>query len=57
MVERGTLPSQKVVSGTLATIASVVADAGDRAPALVVVGAVAGLREGLRGSSRGRWPG
>ena len=48
VVERGTLPSQRVVSGTLATIASVVADAGVRAPALVVVGAVAGLREGLR---------
>ena len=48
VVERGTLPSQGVVSGTLATIASVVADAGVRAPALVIVGAVAGLREGLR---------
>ena len=48
VVERGTLPSQRVVSGTLATIASVVADAGVRAPALVIVGAVAGLREGLR---------
>lgn len=48
VVERGTLPSQRVVSGTLATIASVVADAGVRAPALVVVGAVVGLREGLR---------
>ena len=47
VVERGTLPSQRVVSGTLATIASVVAQEGVRAPALVIVGAVAGLREGL----------
>ena len=58
VVERGTLPSQRVVIGTLATIASVAADAGVRAPALVIVGAVAGLRErSARGSSRGRWPG
>jgi uroporphyrinogen III methyltransferase / synthase len=44
VVERGTLPEQRVVSGTLATIASVAADAAIRAPALVVVGAVADLR-------------
>jgi uroporphyrinogen III methyltransferase/synthase len=47
VVERGTLPEQRVVSGTLATIASAAADAAIRAPALVVVGAVAGLRERL----------
>jgi len=48
VVERGTLPEQRVVTGTLATIASVAADAGVRAPALVVVGAVAGLRDRLQ---------
>jgi uroporphyrinogen III methyltransferase / synthase len=48
VVERGTLPSQRVVSGTLATIAAVAADADVRAPALVVVGPVAGLRERLQ---------
>jgi uroporphyrinogen III methyltransferase / synthase len=47
VIERGTLPEQRVVTGTLATIASVAADAGIRAPALVVVGAVADLRERL----------
>jgi uroporphyrinogen III methyltransferase / synthase len=47
VVERGTLPEQRVVTGTLATIASAAGEAGVRAPALVVVGAVAGLREGL----------
>ena len=47
MVERGTLPEQRVVTGTLATIAAVAAEAGIRAPALIVVGAVAGLRERL----------
>ena len=47
MVERGTLPEQRVVVGTLATIATVAIDSGVRAPALVVVGTVAGLRERL----------
>ncbi len=47
VVERGTLPEQRVVAGTLATIASVAASARVRAPAVVVVGAVAGLREAL----------
>ncbi len=47
VVERGTLPDQRVVTGTLQTIAGVAAEAGIRAPALIVVGAVAGLRERL----------
>ena len=47
VVERGTLPDQRVVTGTLGTIASVAADAGIRAPALVVVGSVVDLRERL----------
>ncbi len=47
VVERGTLPDQRVVPGTLQTIAAVAAEAGIRAPALIVVGAVAGLRERL----------
>jgi len=47
IVERGTLPDQRVVTGTLATIAAVAVDAGVRAPALVVFGEVAGLRERL----------
>jgi uroporphyrinogen III methyltransferase / synthase len=43
VVERGTLPGQRVLAGTLATIA----DAGARAPAIAVFCDVAALREGL----------
>ncbi|MDQ6810877.1 MAG: uroporphyrinogen-III C-methyltransferase, partial [Actinomycetota bacterium] len=48
VVERGTFPDQRVVSGVLADIASKASDAGIGAPALAVFGAVAGLRERLR---------
>jgi uroporphyrinogen III methyltransferase/synthase len=47
VVERGTLPGQRTVSGTLADIAERVADAGLKAPAITVVGPVARLRERL----------
>jgi uroporphyrinogen III methyltransferase / synthase len=47
VVERGTLPDQRVVAGTLGTIASVAGSAGVRAPAVVVVGEVAALSERL----------
>jgi uroporphyrinogen III methyltransferase/synthase len=47
VIERGTLPGQRVVPGTLGTIASVAADAGVRAPAISVFGSVAALRERL----------
>jgi uroporphyrinogen III methyltransferase/synthase len=43
VVERGTLPGQRVLGGTLATIA----DAGARAPAIAVFGEVAALHERL----------
>jgi len=43
VVERGTLPGQRSVAGTLATIADLAAGAGIRAPAVTVVGAVAAL--------------
>jgi uroporphyrinogen III methyltransferase/synthase len=48
VVERGTLPDQRVLSGTLATIADDAATAGVRPPAITVIGPVAGLREELR---------
>jgi uroporphyrinogen III methyltransferase / synthase len=48
VVERGTLPDQRVVSGTLSDIASTASDAGIGAPAVAVVGPVAGLHERLR---------
>ncbi len=45
IVQRGTFPDQRVVEGTLATIAETAGAAGVRAPALTVVGAVGALRE------------
>jgi uroporphyrinogen III methyltransferase/synthase len=47
VIERGTLPGQRVVSGTLETIAQVAAEAGIRAPAISLFGAVASLRRNL----------
>jgi uroporphyrinogen III methyltransferase / synthase len=47
VVQRGTLADQRVVSGTLADIAEVAAAAGIGAPAVTIVGPVAGLREEL----------
>jgi uroporphyrinogen III methyltransferase/synthase len=48
IVERGTLPDQRVVSGTLATIASRAATEDVRAPAIAVFGPVAALRDRLQ---------
>jgi uroporphyrinogen III methyltransferase/synthase len=48
VIEWGTLPRQRTVAGTLATIADDVAAAGVGAPAVTVVGEVARLRDGLR---------
>ena len=47
MIERGTLPDQRVVTGTLGTIASLAASEGVRAPALIVIGEVAALHARL----------
>ena len=47
VVERGTLPGQRAVLATLATIADRAAAEGLRAPAITVVGPVAALREQL----------
>ncbi len=46
-IERGTWPGQRTVSATLGTIAEAVAREGIKAPALIVVGEVAGRREQL----------
>jgi uroporphyrinogen III methyltransferase / synthase len=48
VVQDGTRPTQRTVTATLATIAAEAAKAQIRAPAVVVVGAVARLRERLR---------
>ncbi len=47
IVERGTLPDQRTVGATLETIAEVAGSERVRAPAVAVVGAVAGLAEQL----------
>ena len=47
VIERGTLPGQREVSGTLATIADVAGAATIRAPAITVVGSVAALGQQL----------
>jgi uroporphyrinogen III methyltransferase/synthase len=47
LVERGTLPDQRRVAGTLATIAEVARNEQVKAPAIAIVGAVAGLAESL----------
>jgi uroporphyrinogen III methyltransferase/synthase len=46
-VERGTQPGQRVVSSTLAELPTAVADAGLRAPAILLIGPVAGRREAI----------
>jgi uroporphyrinogen III methyltransferase/synthase len=48
VIERGTLPDQRVCTGTLETIASIAQAGGVRAPAVAVFGEVAALRERLR---------
>ena len=47
VVEAGTLPGQRTVTGSLRTIAEIAAEEGIRAPAITVVGPVAGLAEQL----------
>ena len=48
LVRWGTTPEQVTVSGTLADIAARVKQAGLKAPAIIVVGEVVGLRERLK---------
>lgn len=48
VVQSGTVGGQRVVSGTLGTIAELAAQAGIAAPAVTVVGGVAALRDELR---------
>jgi len=47
VVERGTLPGQRTVTGPLGQIATLAQEAGVRAPAITVVGPVAALRDRL----------
>ncbi|HEY8347693.1 MAG TPA: uroporphyrinogen-III C-methyltransferase [Symbiobacteriaceae bacterium] len=47
LVEQGTLPQQRVITGTLATIAAEAERAGARPPAVIVVGEVVALAQQL----------
>ena len=47
VVQRGTLPGQRVITATLATIAQQAEDAGIEPPSVTVVGEVAALRDEL----------
>jgi uroporphyrin-III C-methyltransferase len=47
VIQQGTVPQQRVVTGTVATIATRAIEAGLRTPAITVIGAVAGLRDTL----------
>jgi uroporphyrinogen III methyltransferase/synthase len=53
IVERGTLPDQRTVSGTLETIAELAAAAAVKPPSVTVVGPVAALGEELAWLGRG----
>ncbi len=48
VIEQGTRPGQRVILGTLATLAQQVAEAGVKSPALLIVGEVTRLHEQLR---------
>lgn len=47
VIQQGTTRQQRVVTGTIATIAQHAADAGLESPAITIIGAVAGLRDSL----------
>jgi len=47
VIENGTRPEQRVVTGTLDTLAQKIADAGFKAPAMIVIGTVVTLRDQL----------
>ena len=47
VVENGTRPDQRVLTGTVGTLPAAAAEAGLQAPALIIIGGVVTLREGL----------
>jgi uroporphyrin-III C-methyltransferase/precorrin-2 dehydrogenase/sirohydrochlorin ferrochelatase len=57
VVDNGTRPNQRVVTGTLATIATLVGEAGLKGPAMIIVGTVVTLRDKLRPDDINRRPG
>jgi uroporphyrin-III C-methyltransferase/precorrin-2 dehydrogenase/sirohydrochlorin ferrochelatase len=47
VVDNGTRPNQRVITGTLASIAQQVADAGFKGPSMIIIGTVVTLRDKL----------
>ena len=52
IVERGTLPTQRVTTGTLGTIAAIAKERGVTSPAVTVVGDVVSVREAIGWAER-----
>ena len=52
IVEHGTLPTQRVTTGTLATIADVAAEAGVGSPAVTIIGDVVAVRDQIGWTER-----
>ncbi len=50
IIDNGTRPEQRVVTGTVQTMASLASQAGLKGPALIIIGTVVTLRERLQGS-------
>ena len=48
LVQAGTTPQQRVLTGTLASLPGIVRDSGVRAPTLIIIGEVVTLRERLK---------
>lgn len=55
LVEKGTLPDQRVITGTLATIAEIADQAEIKPPALTIIGRVVTLREQLDWYSKAQY--
>jgi len=48
LVQQGTTPEQRVLTGTLATLPGIVHEAGAKAPTLIIIGEVVRLRDRLK---------
>jgi uroporphyrin-III C-methyltransferase/precorrin-2 dehydrogenase/sirohydrochlorin ferrochelatase len=48
LIQQGTTPQQRVLTGTLDTLPAIVRQSGVKAPTLIIVGEVVRLRERLK---------
>ena len=54
IIENGTRPNQRVITGTLGDIAAKTADAGVKSPAMIIIGSVVRLRDILAPEERAK---